>query len=102
MAIRAANNTFTTLFKPKPMNKLLSALVIVAFTLSFTACSKDTDGVTISGKSFIRVINGIPNGGALDVKFGGTTVANIGAYGLGSTYIEVNAGTLGVLIRSTT
>jgi hypothetical protein len=84
------------------MNKLLSALVIVVLTLSFTACSKDTDGVTIQGKSFIRVINGVPNGGALDVKFNGSTVANIGAYGLGSTYIEVNAGTLGVLIRSTT
>lgn len=66
--------------------------------LSFLACKKSD---TPAGTAYVRVIHGVPDLGAMEVKFNGGVVATINSYALSSTYISTKSGTVTIEVKGT-
>lgn len=71
--------------------RLLTSIAILFFSFSLFSCKKNE---TPAGTAFVRVIHGVPDLGAMEVKFNGATVSTINSYGLSSTYISTKSGNI--------
>jgi Domain of unknown function (DUF4397) len=76
--------------------RLLASIVIVLFSISLFSCKKNE---TPAGTAFVRVIHGVPDLGAMEVKFNGATVSTINSYALSSTYISTKSGTVTIEVK---
>lgn len=74
----------------------LASILMVLFALSLFSCKKNE---TPAGTAFVRVIHGVPDLGAMDVKFNGATVSTINSYALSSTYISTKSGTVTIEVK---
>lgn len=74
----------------------LASTLMVLFAISLFSCKKNE---TPAGTAFVRVIHGVPDLGAMDVKFNGATVSTINSYALSSTYISTKSGTVTIEVK---
>lgn len=74
----------------------LASIVIVLFSFSLFSCKKNE---TPAGTAFVRVIHGVPDLGAMEVKFNGATVSTVNSYALSSTYISTKSGTVTIEVK---
>lgn len=81
------------------MKHIKSSLLLLLAALALGACQKDknNDG----GTGFLRVLHGVPDAGAVEVRLNGTLVGIIGSYGLSFPYTAFNAGDLRLQLRRT-
>ncbi|HAK12563.1 MAG TPA: hypothetical protein DIW54_04545 [Chitinophagaceae bacterium] len=77
--------------------RLLASIVIVLFSFSLFSCKKNE--TPAAGTAFVRVIHGVPDLGAMEVKFNGATVSTITSYALSSTYISTKSGTVTIEVK---
>jgi hypothetical protein len=75
--------------------KILIPIVAISLAL-FSGCSKD-DPAPQTG--FLRVLHGVPNASAVEVRLNGTLVGTIGSYSLSLPYSAVNSGSVNVQLR---
>jgi hypothetical protein len=75
--------------------KILIPIVAISLVL-LMGCSKD-DPAPQTG--FLRVLHGVPDAPAVEVRVNGTLLATIGAYGLSMPYSSLNAGSVNVQFR---
>jgi RecJ-like exonuclease len=74
----------------------LRAYTLLFIVLSFVSCKKNE---TPAGTAFVRVIHGVPDLNAMEVKFNGSVVATINSYALSSTYISTKSGTITIEVK---
>jgi hypothetical protein len=74
----------------------LASIVIVLLSFSLFSCKKNE---TPAGTAFVRVIHGVPDLGAMEVKFNGATVSTVNSYALSSTYISTKSGTVTIEVK---
>jgi hypothetical protein len=79
------------------MKQLKSSLLLALVMLAMGACKKDKnkDG----GTGFLRVLHGVPDAGAVEVRVNGTLLGTIGAYGQSFPYTAFNAGDVRLQLR---
>ncbi|MBX9892636.1 MAG: DUF4397 domain-containing protein [Chitinophagaceae bacterium] len=77
--------------------RLLASIVIVLFSFSLFSCKKNE--TPAAGTAFVRVIHGVPDLGAMEVKFNGAIVSTISSYALSNTYISTKSGTVTIEVK---
>lgn len=77
------------------MRQIFSCTALL-LALGFVSCKKTE---TPAGTAFVRVIHGVPDLGAMEVKFNGATVSTINSYALSSTYISTKSGTVTIEVK---
>lgn len=77
--------------------RLLASITILFFSLSLFSCKKNE--TPAAGTAFVRVIHGVPDLGAMEVKFNGATVSTITSYALSSTYINTKSGNVTIEVK---
>lgn len=77
--------------------RIASFLLSVIIVVSVVSCSKSSS--TPAGNGYLRVLHGVPNLGAIEVRVNGTLAGTIGSYALSLPYYTIPAGGATVAIR---